>query len=113
MSIAVALTNGGSDVADFEHGIPFSEDVIVFTSNGDQVWRKLRGVQVGVGGRTRLEPGEQIRLETLWTQRDQDGFELPLGDYLVRGVVRIGDFVDGFYREMDLATEPYELIIQP
>lgn len=67
-------------------------------------------------GSTRLQPSETVRLQTLWNRRDQDGFELPAGRYLVRGTVRIVDDLgdDGpFFSGMDLATEPYELIIQP
>jgi len=109
----VVLTNVGDDVAEVEHGIPTPEDVMVFTSDGDQVWTKLSGVQVGVGGSTRLEPDGQIRLETLWEQRDLDGFALAPGCYLVRGSIRI---VDGLYEipgVIELATEPYELVIGP
>ena len=111
--IEVVLTNKGDGTAEVEHGIPFFDDVMVFTSDGDQVWTKLRGVQVGVGGSTRLEPGEQIRLETLWDQRDLDGFALSPGCYLVRGRMRISDALGGFSGVMDLATEPYELVIHP
>ena len=116
VSIDVVLTNKGNSALELGHGIPFHENVMIFTSDGDQVWTKLRGVQVGVGGSTSLQPSETVRLQTLWNQRDQDGFELPAGLYLVRGTVRIADDLgdDGpFFSGMDLATEPYELIIQP
>ena len=114
VSIEVVLTNESDETVEFEHGIPFHENVMIFTPKGDQVWAKIRGgVQVGTGGSTRLQPGEQIRTETLWDQRDQDGFELPAGRYLVRGTIRINDYVGGFYRAMDLATGPYELVIDP
>ena len=116
VSIEVVLTNNGNDAVEFGHGTPFHENVMIFTSDGDQVWTKLRGAQVGVAGSTRLQPSETVRLRTLWNQRDQDGFELPAGRYLVRGTVRIVDDLgdDGpFFSGMDLATEPYELIIQP
>lgn len=72
--IEVVLTNKGDAADGVEHGTPYFDDVMVFTFDGDEVWTKLRGMQVGVGGSTRLEPGEQIRLETVWEQRDQDGF---------------------------------------
>lgn len=111
--IELVLTNEGDSVAEVGHGIPFFDDVMVFTSDGDQVWKKLRGVQAGVGGSTRLEPGEQIRLETLWEQRDLDGFALPPGCYLVRGSMRITDALGQFSGVMAVATEPYELVIQP
>ncbi len=116
VSIELVLANKGDSAVEFGHGIPFHENVMIFTSDGDQVWTKLRWIQVGVGGRTRLQPSETVRLQTLWNQRDQDGFELPAGRYLVRGTVRIVDELgdDGpFFSGMDLATEPYELIIQP
>ena len=116
VSIEVVLTNNGNDAVEFGHGTPFHENVMIFTSDGDQVWTKLRGVQAGVAGSTRLQPSETVRLQTLWNQRDQDGFELPAGRYLVRGTVRIVDDLgdDGpFFSGMDLATEPYELIVQP
>ncbi len=116
VSIEVVLTNKGESAVEFGHGIPFHENVMIFTSDGDQVWTKLRGAQVGVAGSTRLQPSETVRLQTLWNQRDQDGFELPAGRYLVRGTVQIVDDLgdDGpFFSGMDLATEPYELIIQP
>lgn len=115
VSIEVVLANGSDDAVEFDHGIPFHENVMIFAPNGDQVWAKrLRGEGVvGTGGSTRLRSGDQVSLQTLWDQRDQDGFELPPGRYLVRGTVQIGDNVDGFYRAMDLATEPYELVIQP
>ena len=116
VSIELVLTNKGNGAVEFGHGTPFHENVIIFTSDGDQVWTKLRGAQVGVAGSTRLQPSETVRLQTLWNQRDQDGFELPAGRYLVRGTVQIVDDVgdDGpFFSGMDLATEPYELIIQP
>lgn len=111
--IEVVLTNVGDDVAAVEHGFPIHEDVLVFTSDGDEVWTKLRGPQIGVGAITRLEPGEQIRLKTLWEQRDLDGFALPSGCYLVRGSIRIVDALGGFRGVIELATEPYELVIQP
>ncbi len=116
VSIVVVLTNNGNDAVEFGHGTPFYENVMIFTSDGDQVWTKLRGAQVGVAGSTRLQPSETVRLQTLWNQRDQDGFELPAGRYLVRGTVQIVDDlgdVGPFFSGMDLATEPYELIIQP
>ena len=116
VSIEVVLTNKGDGAAGFGHGVPFHENVMIFTSDGALVWTKLRGVQVGVGGSTRLQPSETVRLQTLWNQRDQDGFELPAGRYLVRGTIRIVDDLgdDGpFFSGMDLATESYELIIQP
>ena len=116
VSIELVLTNKGNGAVEFGHGTPFHENVMIFASDGDQVWTKLRGVQVGVAGSTRLQPSETVRLQTLWNQRDQDGFEVPAGRYLVRGTVRIVDDLgdDGpFFSGMDLATEPYELIIQP
>ena len=116
VSIEVVLTNKGNDAVEFGHGVPFHENVMIFTSEGDQVWTKLRGIQVGVSGSTRLQPSETARLQTLWNQRDQDGFELPTGRYLVRGTVRIGDDHGDqgpFFSGMDLATEPVELIIRP
>ena len=116
VSIQVVLTNKGNDAVEFGHGIPFHENVMILTPDGDQVWTKLRGIQVGVAGSTRLQPSETVRLQTLWNQRDQDGFELPAGRYLVRGTVRIVDDLgdDGpFFSGMDLATGPHELIIQP
>ena len=116
VSIELVLTNKGNGAVEFGHGIPFYENVMIFTSDGDQVWTKLRGVQVGVAGSTRLQPSETVRLQTHWNQRDQDGFELPAGRYLVRGTVRIVDDLGDhgpFFSGMDLATEPYELIIQP
>ncbi len=116
VSIEVVLTNKGNGAVEFGHGSPFHENVMIFTSDGDQVWTKLRGPSDGVAGSTRLQPSETVRLQTLWNQRDQDGFELPEGRYLVRGTVRIVDDLgdDGpFFSGMDLATEPYELIIQP
>ena len=116
VSIEVVLTNKGDGAVEFGHGTPFYENVMIFTSDGDQVWTKLRRAQAGVAGSTRLQPSETVRLQTLWNQRDQDGFELPAGRYLVRGTVQIVDDLgdDGpFFSGMDLATEPYELIIQP
>ncbi len=114
VSIEVVLTNESDDTVEFDHGIPFHENVMIFTSDGDQVWAKIRGeVLVGTEGTTQLRPGEQVRLPTIWDQRDQDGFALPAGRYLVRGAAHIGDVFDGFYRPMDFATEPYELVIQP
>jgi len=114
VSIKVVLTNESDGAVEFEHSTPFHQNVMVFTADGEQVWAKIRGgVLVGTGGISRLEPGEQIRLETLWEQRDQDEIELPPGRYLVRGTARISDNPTGRYRAMDLATEPYELIIQP
>ena len=114
VSIIVVLTNESDEAVEFEHSIPFHENVMIFTPDGDQVWAKIRGgVQVGTGGGARLQPGEQIRTETLWDQRDQDGFELPAGRYLVRGTIQISDSVGGFYRAMALATGPYELVIGP
>ena len=114
ISIEVVLTNETDNAVEFEHSTPFHENVMVFTPEGEQVWAKIRGgVLVGTGGISRLEPGEQIRLETLWEQRDQDGFVLPPGRYLVRGTALISDNPTGFYRAMDLATGPYELVIQP
>ena len=107
VSIEVVLTNKGNGAVEFGHGTPFHENVMVFTSVGDQVWTKLRGVQAGVAGITRLQPGETVRLLTLWNQRDQDGFELPAGRYLVRGTVRIVDDLGDhgpFFSGMDLAT---------
>lgn len=114
VSIKVVLTNDSGDVVEFDHGVSFHENVMVFTPEGDQVWAKIRGgVLVGTGGSTQLQPGEQVRLETLWDQRDQDGFPQPEGRYLVRGAVRIHDNPYGFYRAMDLATGPYEFAISP
>ena len=114
VSIEVVLTNESDDTVEFDHGIPFHENVMIFTSDGDQVWAKIRGgVLVGTGGTRQLQPGEQVRLPTIWDQRAQDGFTLPAGRYLVRGAAHIGDFLNGLYRPMDFATEPYELIIQP
>ena len=116
VSIEVVLTNKVNGAVEFGHDIPFHENVMIFTSDGDQVWTKLRGAQAGVGGSTRLQPSETVGLQTLWNQRDQDGFELPAERYLVRGMVRIVDDLgdDGpFFSGMGLATEPYELIIQP
>ena len=111
--IEVVLTNVGDDAAEVEHGFPINEDVLVFTSDGDEVWTKRRGAHAGVGGSTRLEPGGQIRAQTLWEQRDLDGFELPPGCYLVRGSMHIADASGGIPGRMDLATEPYELVIWP
>ena len=108
--IELVLTNEGDDAVEVDHGVPFYENVLVFTSVGDQVWKKLRGAIAPVGGSTRLEAGEQIRLETLWEQRDLDGFVLPPGCYLVRGTVGIADAPGAW---IDLATEPYELVILP
>jgi len=108
--IELVLTNEGDDAVEVDHGVPFYEDVLVFTSVGDQVWKKLRGAIAPVGGSTRLEAGEQIRLETLWEQRDLDGFVLPPGCYLVRGTAGIADAPGAW---IDLATEPYELVILP
>lgn len=108
--IELVLTNEGDDAVEVDHGVPFYEDVLVFTSVGDQVWKKLRGPIAPVGGSTRLEAGEQIRLETLWEQRDLDGFVLPPGCYLVRGTAGIADAPGAW---IDLATEPYELVILP
>lgn len=111
--IELVLTKRGIGAAEVEHGDPFNEDVTVFTFDGDEVWAKRRGMYVGVGGSTRLEPGEQIRLQTLWEQLHLDGFELPPGCYLIRGRIRISDALGGYSRVTDLATEPYELVIQP
>ncbi len=114
VSIEVVLTNESDGAVEFEHDFPFHENVMIFTANGDQVWAKIRGgVLVGTGGSTQLQPGEQVRLETLWDQRDQDQFQLPAGRYLVRATVRISDSPAGFYRAMDLATGPYDLVISP
>ena len=115
ISIEVVLTNESGNPVEFDHGNPFHENVMIFTASGDQVWAKeIRGqALVGTGDSTRLESDEQVRLQTLWDQRDQDGFELPAGRYLVRGTVQISDNPAGFYRAMDLATEPYELVIIP
>ncbi len=84
VSIEVVLTNTGNGAVEFGHGTPFHENVMIFTSDGNQVWTKLRGAKEGVAGSTRLQPSETVRLQTLWNQRDQDGFELPAGRYLVR-----------------------------
>ena len=71
VSIEVVLTNESDDTVEFDHGIPFHENVMIFTSDGDQVWAKIRGeVLVGTEGTTQLRPGEQVRLPTIWDQRD-------------------------------------------
>ena len=109
----VVLTNRGDGAAEIEHGDPAEDNVLVFTSDGDQIWTKLRGIFIGVGGSTRLEPGEQIRLQTIWEQRDMDGFALPPGCYLVRGSIRFLESGNGLRSILLLATKPHELVIQP
>lgn len=53
-----------------------------------------------------------MRFKVYWDVTDQDGFAVPPGRYLVRGASKILDLVNDRARVMNLATEPYELVVE-
>jgi hypothetical protein len=111
--IEVVLTNNGAERVSFVYNPHHPMNVMVFTGDGEQVWAKQRGGLITApANEANLAPNEELRFQVYWDLTDQDGFALPPGRYLVRGTSGIHDHVNGRIRPMDLATGPYELVIE-
>ena len=88
VSLALVLENAGDSAVDPHLGSPAAADFVV-TRAGDtsEVWSKLHGAQLlslllrkGV-----IAPGDSLRVEHRWDQRDNSGHQIPAGTYCLWG----------------------------
>lgn len=111
--IQMVLSNGNNTRVEVSHPDLLREEVMIYTSDGDQITKKLRGVLVGAGGTTLLQSEEEVTLPIAWSGRNQNGTYLRPGRYLVRGSVRYSPDRTGVRGTYYVASDPYELTIGP
>ena len=91
----------------------FSEDLMIYTDDGDQINKKLRGIIVGEGETTKLPNSNPVTLPTVWFNRQESGFYLWPGQYLVRASVRYSPDIYGIPGTSYDYSDAYELTIGP
>lgn len=85
--IALRVTNAGEEPVRLElRGRPIAFDIVVESSDGSVVWRRLEGRMVtAILQLMTLGPGETLELREEWDQRAGDGTPVDPGAYTVRG----------------------------
>lgn len=107
--IRLALHNrGGAPVTVGLGGRPVAFDFLVTRPDGSEVWSRLHGQAIAaVLQERRLAPGEVLRFEDTWNQRDNQGRQVPAGRYLVRGDLPVVDRPGG------MKTGSVQLVVLP
>lgn len=116
VNMTLVLTNRGTETVEFIYAASVPDDILVYRG-GIEIWSK----NGRVGARTlaarlaRLEPGEELRLDTVWPVIDNDFEPLPPAEYMIAAKMWVGEerprAEEG--SNGDLATEPVALTILP
>jgi uncharacterized protein (DUF58 family) len=85
--VTLSVTNRGrTPLTLYLKGRPIAFDVVVRRKGGETVWRRLHGATIAMVLRVEtIPPGESLRLEDVWPQRNQAGAPVEPGDYTVTG----------------------------
>jgi hypothetical protein len=85
--VALSVTNRGTvPLTLYLKGRPIAFDIVVRRGGGEIVWRRLHGATIAMVLRVEtLPPGDSLRLEGVWPQRNQSGGPVEPGDYTVTG----------------------------
>lgn len=103
------LTNTSNQIIEIDHGPPGDRDVVILTADGRQIWRHQPPIWLLRGRITFISPGEIVEISVIWDGLDQDGLEIPNGDYLVRGFFNFSHSLDGKVAREKLNTPPQQL----
>ena len=80
------LSNDGPAADLVLQGRPVSFDLVVTSSDGTEVWRRLaHAVIPAILALRRLGPGESLEWRDSWDQVDDQGHPVPPGEYLITG----------------------------
>ena len=101
--LKLKLRNTSDEPVRFYTGGRPSHDFIITTADGEEVWNWLcaRIRELPLDGHT-LRPGEGLEFTSEWEQVDNRGEPVPVGNYLIRGVLEME-------HPERLVTPPHEL----
>jgi hypothetical protein len=85
--VTLSVTNRGrTPLTLYLKGRPIAFEVVVRRMGGEIVWRRLHGATIAMVLRVEtIPPGDSLRLEDVWPQRNQAGAPVEPGDYTVTG----------------------------
>lgn len=105
-TLAVVLINRGAATSTVTYNAAHPVDVAVFTDDGREIWKLLKGVLILPGATVVLAPGESVDFEVAWDHTDNDGIRVTAGRFLVRGFMRVSIDSPGRHSLALLATPP-------
>ena len=87
--ITLRLSNPGPEPATvYLQGRPTAFDIVITRADGTPVWRRLdRAVISSILQVRVLPPGQAIEFTERWSQQDDRGQAVPVGEYRVTGVL--------------------------
>ena len=88
--LKLTLRNTSDEPVQFFTGGRPPHDFIITTADGEEVWNRLcaRIRLLPLDGRM-LQPGEELEFVGEWEQVDNRGEPVPVGNYLIRGVLEM------------------------
>ena len=87
--ITLRLSNPGPEPATvYLQGRPTAFDIVITRADGTPVWRRLdRAVISSILQVRVLPPGQALEFTDRWSQQDDRGQAVPVGEYRVTGVL--------------------------